>query len=476
MIRFVEKAPSLTSKIASFEAFHGISTDVLEWVIDKSNYVLYEKGENLFFPSKQVQHMQIIVEGSYVVYFERDGRRREAGVWGKGYITGVLPFSRMKESSAFATVLEDCYVLEFDKIHFSEMVQVSYELVQNLVSIMSSRIREFSQLRFQDEKLMALGKLSAGLAHELNNPASAMVRSAEELYRKTHQTLERFKSIITMDITPEQTDKINKIIYHKIEENKISKTQKLNLLEREERLDELLDWLDDHDIPNGDDIADVLIDFDFSTDDMENIASILSDKALEPITWWLESTLSLERLVKEIQESADRIAKLVGSVKNYSHMDRSNTKEPIDVRQGIYDTLTILKHKVKKKQIQLVKNFPEVLPKISAYGGELNQVWTNTIDNAIDAMEQFGVLQIDVYVERDYVCIDITDSGTGIPPENLTRIFEPFFTTKPMGEGTGMGLEIVKRIVDRHEGEVSVESRLGKTTFSFCFPALKDTI
>lgn len=476
MIRFVEKAPSLTSKIASFEAFHGISTDVLEWVIDKSNYVLYEKGENLFFPSKQVQHMQIIVEGSYVVYFERDGRRREAGVWGKGYITGVLPFSRMKESSAFATVLEDCYVLEFDKIHFSEMVQVSYELVQNLVSIMSSRIREFSQLRFQDEKLMALGKLSAGLAHELNNPASAMIRSAEELYRKTHQTPERFKSIITMDITPEQTDRINSIIYHKIEENKINKTQKLNLLEREEKLDELLDWLDDHDIPNGDDIADVLIDFDFSTDDMENIASILSDKALEPITWWLESTLSLERLVKEIQESADRIAKLVGSVKNYSHMDRSNTKEPIDVRQGIYDTLTILKHKVKKKQIQLVKNFPEVLPKISAYGGELNQVWTNTIDNAIDAMEQFGVLQIDVYVERDYVCIDITDSGTGIPPENLTRIFEPFFTTKPMGEGTGMGLEIVKRIVDRHEGEVSVESRLGKTTFSFCFPALKDTI
>ena len=471
-MQILEKTSDLILKVQAVEAFQNIDTSVLQWVIDKSDYVLYQKGEDLFSPGKQVHHMQIVLEGSYVVYFEREGRKREAGVWGNGNITGVLPFSRMKEAGAFGRALEACYLLELNKQFFAEMVQVSYELVQNLVGVMSSRIREFSQLRFQDEKLMALGKLSAGLAHELNNPASAMVRSAEELYKKLHQTPEKFKTIITMNITPTQTDEINAILYRKIQENTAQNAQKLSLLAREEKQDEFLDWLEERHIANADDIADVFVDFDFYIEDMEKIATIVAPDALSPVIGWLESTLNLERLVKEIQESATRISNLVGSVKNYSHMDRSATKEPIDIRQGIYDTLTMLKHKLKKKQIQLIKNFQPDLPKISAYGGELNQVWTNIIDNAADAMAQNGILQIDAFTEREYVCIDFTDNGQGIPPEHLTRIFEPFFTTKPLGEGTGMGLEIVKRIVDRHEGEVTVESNPGKTTFSFCFPAI----
>lgn len=466
----IDKTPNLVAALSAFEALEGLPAAALQWIIDKSNYVVYEKGENLFYPDMAVNHMQLIMEGRYVVQISRGGKLREAGVWSKGYITGILPFSRMKEAKAYGTALEDTYVLELHKDHFTEMVSVSYELVQQLVGVMSTRIREFSQLRFQDEKLMALGKMSAGLAHELNNPASAMVRSAEELYNKIHQSPEKFKSVITMKITPEETDRVNAILFDKIQQ---PVGQDLSLLEREDLSDDIIDWLEDHDIENGEDIAETFIDFGLGVEELDRIAAIIKPEALGAITWWLESTMSLERLVKEIQESADRISSLVTSVKNYSHMDRSATKEPTDVREGIKNTLTIMKHRLKKKNINVIKSCSLDLPMVFAYGGQLNQVWTNVIDNAIDAMDNNGELRIDIYPERQYVCVDIADNGSGIPEEHLTRVFEPFFTTKAVGEGTGMGLEIVKRIVDRHDGEVTVSSSETGTTFKFCFQAVQ---
>ena len=467
-MKILPKTADLLPILQSFETFEGISSEALQWMIDQSDYKLYEAGEKLFYPGQSVDRMQVILQGRYVVRFEQKGETRELGVWEAGYITGVLPFSRMKEARATGQALEPAYTLELHKKHFVEMVNVSYELTQALVAVMSDRVRDFTTMQFQNEKLMALGKLSAGLAHELNNPASAMVRNAEELYKKVHASPEKFKSVITMRITPEQTDQVNDILFERI---KKAKEVDLSLMEREEQMDDITDWLEDHAIENGEDIAETFVDFGVTVNDLDNIHDIVGDDPTGPIMWWLESTLSLENLVSEIQEASNRISKLVKSIKDYSHMDRGVTMESVDIHEGLRSTLVMLKHKFKSKNIELVKNLAPELPKVQGFAGELNQVWTNLIVNAIDAMEPGGALTVHTFPEREYVRVDITDNGSGIPEDIQTRIFEPFFTTKAMGEGTGMGLDIVKKIMNRHKAEIEVESRPGKTTFSLCFPA-----
>lgn len=463
------KPAELLETLHAFELFQGIDKEALEWLIDKSEYCLIEKGEVFFEKGTPIDYMHIVVAGEILVRVPRGKSMKEFGVTKTGAVTGVLPFSRMKIAGGEGSALTDVYILQLHRDYFIEMVNVSYPLTQALVAVMSTRIRDFSQLRFQDEKLMALGKLSAGLAHELNNPASAMVRSSEELYKRIHTSPEKFKAVLRISISPEQTDEVNNILFSKVQNlNKID----LSLMEREDQLDELLDWLEDHDVEDGDEVAETFVDFGFTTDDLAEMERILDGKDIAPITRWIESTLSLEKLVSEIRESADRISTLVKAVKGYSHMDRDNSMEPTDVRDGLRSTIIMLKFKMKLKQITIQKNFPEQLPKVSAVVGELNQVWTNILANAIDALGPEGKLTIDAYQERDSICVEITDNGHGIPEDIQTRIFEPFFTTKSMDEGTGIGLDIVQKIIKKHNGSIDLTSVPGKTTFKVCIPVL----
>ncbi len=462
----LQKTADLLPLLKTFEGFSDVPGTALQWLIDKSDYVRYDEG-TIFKPGDPIDHMLVIIKGRYVVKSGDTGTMRELGVYHAGFVTGVLPFSRMTQAGAFGVILEPCSVLQLHRDYFVEMTNVCYDLTRNLVAMMSNRIREFSQMRFYNEKLMALGKMSAGLAHELNNPASAMVRSAEDLYKKLHQTPEKFKSVIMMDITPEQTDEINAILFEKIR-----KADELNLtmLEREERYDDLLDWLHEYGIEGSEDIAETFVDFGWVPGELDRIAAILQKEDIATILWWLESTMDLERLVNEIRESATRVSSLVKSVKNYSHMDRGSGREPADIHDGLRNTLMMLKFKLKQKNVQLDKQFDSTLPKFPAVVSDLNQVWTNLLVNAIDAIADGGKIEVRTSRDREYICVDITDNGSGIPEALQTRIFEPFFTTKKPGEGTGMGLDITKRIIDRHGGTIAVDSEPGRTTFRVCFP------
>ena len=466
------KPDDLLPQLRRFDMFKEVSDEALRWLADESSYHCIAKDEHFFRDGDKIDHMQVILTGKYMIRREKDGRKREMGVWEAPYVAGILPFSRMTAASAEGIALEPMTLLLLHKDCFVEMVNQSYELTQALVAVMTNRVRDFQQMRLMDEKLMALGKMSAGLAHELNNPASAMVRSGRELHRHLAQTPGRFKDLVTMRVGEEEVDRINEILFERIRQQHENPGEELSLLQREERTDDLLDWFDDHQLPDGDDIIDTLVDWNFRTEDLDAVAEVLPERSLQAVIWWIETSLTTESLVDEIQIASSRIAELVKSIKSYSHMDSEPSMELLDVHEGLISTLTMLKFKFKKKGIRLKKEWDRDLPQVKALAGELNQVWTNLVVNALDALPERadGQLTIRTYRQRDNLCVEFEDNGPGIPEDIQSRVFEPFFTTKGIGEGTGMGLDIVRRVLERHGGSIGLESEPGQTCFRVCFP------
>ncbi|PPK85247.1 histidine kinase/DNA gyrase B/HSP90-like ATPase [Neolewinella xylanilytica] len=466
------KTPDLQERLRAFDIFHEVDDDALAWLVKQSSYVCYPKGTHIFRSGEPADHMQVLLTGSYVIQRESNGRRKELGMWKAPYVTGVLPFSRMHETGADGICLEDTKVLELHRGCFVEMVNVSYDLTQALVAVMTNRVRDFQQMRLMDEKLMALGKMSAGLAHELNNPASAIVRSSQELHKHLVQTPDRFKSVVTMRVSLEDIDRVNEVLFDRIASTEHDTEEELGLMEREERLDELLDWLEDHGVDEADRIVDTFVDWNFRTEHFEQLAAVIPEAAIQPLFWWIETNLTTESLVNEIQASSSRIAELVQSIKSYSHMDQEPSLEMVNVHEGLKSTFIMLYHAFKKKNVRIKKELGKDIPRVKALAGELNQVWTNLLSNALDALpaDGSGELTLRTFQERDCVCVEFEDNGPGIPEAIQSRIFEPFFTTKGVGEGTGMGLDIVRRVIDHHNGYVNVDSEPGRTVFRVCFP------
>ncbi|MEM0998054.1 MAG: ATP-binding protein [Bacteroidota bacterium] len=460
--------PDILDKVKQFDAFSDVDDAALQWMVDKCVFEEYEYNEYFFRPDDPVNDMYIIIEGGYSVYDTRGGQEREFVNRKFGAITGILPFSRLSRTRGAARTTGPTKILRLSKEHFTEMVNVSYKLTQNLVAVMVDRVRDFSQYRFQSEKLMALGRLSAGLAHELNNPAAAIVRSAEELYGKMEVTPDQFKDIMSLKVSAEETDAVNQVLWDRILAHKTS-PRDLGFMEREEAKDELLDWLEERDIDMAEDVSDTFVDFGILVEDLEKIEAIMEERDMGPVLRWFDNRMSLDRIVSEIREASGRIARLIKSVKTYTHMDQGQGMEATDIHDGLRSTVVMMSSKFKTKNIRVEKEFDKDVPKINASVGELNQVWTNLIANAIDAMEKGGTLTLRTYRERNLICAEVQDDGAGIPPETVTKIWEPFYTTKAIGEGTGMGLDIVKKILDQHRARINVTSKPGETVFKLCF-------
>ncbi|MCU0451274.1 MAG: ATP-binding protein [Bernardetiaceae bacterium] len=440
----------------------------LAWLVANGELMTVPAHEHLHVKGDPVDCTHFMLAGLMQIYFVQAGQKREYSLLEVHDLAGTLPFSRMKVAAGYVLALETSTLLCLHRRHYPAMIAQHYELTEALVHEMTSRVRENARVLQQNEKMMSLGKLSAGLAHELNNPAAAIVRSADALQKHLANTPERFKKVMHIQVSDDGVDMLNQLIFNKIKDGK---NQPLSLLERNQREDELLNWLEDHQVTDAFDLAPMLVDYGFTPTELAQFAQQwLRPDDVDPVMNWVNNNLVTEKIVSEIGEAAKRIGQIVNSVKSYTHMDKGAGKEPVQLAEGIRNTLTLLAYKLKSKNIKVVFDPPANLPPVMALPGELNQVWTNLIDNAIDALQPGGQLEIQVAPEREFVTVSIIDNGPGIPPEIQDLVFDPFFTTKEVGKGTGLGLDIARNLVAQHQGRLTLESRPGRTEFMVCLP------
>ncbi len=455
--------------LRAIESLKDVPEEQLQWFIDKSSLIDLPAGSCIFQPGDQIPGPFVILSGKVRLSMPFGPEMREVGVYEAGAIGGNLPFSRGKIANVLTEVVDDLAYLQFPLERLEEMIRTQFNLTQALVHVMANRIREYTAFEQQSEKMMALGKLSAGLAHELNNPAAAVVRGSDSLGKHLKMVPDAFREVMSVRLESEHVKYVTDKLF-----SALSNTEKpvMGMLERSSLEDEVLDWLEDHNVPGAAETAENLVDFGFSIADLDAIKAHLPTSAIAAVFTWINSNLITEKIVEDIQEASGRIASLVSAVKSFTHMDQGHGKQYADIHVGIRSTLTMLQHKIRHGNVQVIENFDAALPPVNALIGELNQVWTNLIDNALDAMEANGTGVLTITTGRDNRCVKVTisDNGPGIPEDVKRRIFDPFFTTKQIGKGTGLGLDVVMRIIRQHKGAIKVESKPGRTDFIAEFP------
>ena len=457
-------------ELAAIPLFADDDRPALEWLADHFQVRCFESGEIIFQEGSPATDFVVILEGE--LHFRRPSDPyAPVYVRTAGHPTGMLPFSRMKVIGGRGTAVGFTRIAAMPATDLRELVYRAPNLAHKLVGEMTDRTREMARSEERTAKMLALGKLSAGLAHELNNPASATLRSATLL--REAMELRRREAIVlrSQPLAPEAVARLFKLIdaISDCEPN----TRRLDALERADLESDLADWLDSKKLPS--ELAGDLIDAGIRIPDLEPLLEVLTFENCVRGLRLIVYDHQIQCLASEIEEASRRISDLVQAVKSYSYMDKTPISD-VDLEYGIDVTLRMFQHQL-KHGFDVKRQFAGNLPKIPANGSELNQVWTNLIDNAISAMNshQNGqkVLTVRTTREPESVLVEFTDSGPGIPPEIRERIFEPFFTTKPVGEGTGLGLDIVARIIRNHQGSISVNSRPGQTTFQIRLPLVR---
>jgi signal transduction histidine kinase len=451
------------SELRRVPVFADLPEDQLSWFISQSQELALKADDIYIHQGDAADAMYVILEGQLQARGELAGEL--VTLYAKaGDVGGILPFSRMKQFPLTGRAMTSGRVLRFPAAQFPDLVQKMPELAKRLVGVMSDRIRETTRLEQQKDRLAGLGKLSAGLAHELNNPASAAKRATSQLRATLKQIKDASHELGAHELTAAQRTEVERLESSLIQRDE-PPPNPLTLSALEDELDALLRSHGQNDLWQ---LAANLARKGARPEVLESLfASLDSDTARAALVR-ISASLEVAGLLNEIESSTSRISDLVRAIKEYTFMDQSPVQN-VDVVKSLETTLTIMHHKL-KHGVSVERDYQPVPLMVDSFGSELNQVWTNIIDNAIDAMGGKGCLRVRTYREDGCVVVEIGDTGSGIPPEIQPRIFEPFFTTKRVGEGTGLGLDTVQRIVKKHRGSIHVNSKPGDTRFQVFLP------
>ena len=455
---------TLVETIRQTPLFAGLKDDQLD-CIRCGELIDVAPGTTLVQEDEPAKFFYVNLEGEIRVSRRYDNQEVLLGVSRPGMFLGEIPLLLDAPWHAVVRVSKPTRLFRLDGVNFWRMLSTCHSVGKEIFKTAANRLRNLEGYSHQRQKLVSLGTMAAGLAHELNNPAAAARRAAAQL----DQTIGAVqKQICELGSVLKADDWQHLLAVEQEATRRQMEATPLDSLVRSDREEALTQWLDERSIPDGWKLSSSFVGAGL---DAKWLAAAMEKLPLKSHTLalnWLDARLTLQSLLRLVEQGTGRVAELVKAIKSYTHMDQSPMQE-VDIHVGIESTLTMLGYKL--KNVELVRAFDKSVPRIMAYGSELNQVWTNLIDNAIDALDGSGKICVGTSCEENQLVVEIVDNGKGIPPEIQPRLFEPFFTTKAVGSGTGLGLLISHRIVaDRHGGEIEFESKPGETRFKVRLP------
>jgi len=461
--------PEIIAALRTVVQLEGLSDEEYTWLATHCTERVGPDGATVFREGEPASRLNFILRGEVHV------RRRHTGpmalfIGRAGQMTGLLPFSRMKVYGGNGYAVGPVWAVDIHRDLFPEMLAAIPSMGQRSVSVLLDRVREVTRMEQQTEKLVALGKLAANLSHELNNPASAAQRSAASLFGELRQYGELKYDLGKLCLSAEESERYRSWVKSARERMAaysslaVAPTSPIATSDRE---DELARWLEAHNVPSPWTIAPSLAETRLPVEVLDELAAALSPNVLPVAVATIASSLRVERMAETVVDSTVRIFDLISAIKDYSYMDQAPIQE-VDLPQSLETTLSMFGSRLQNIKVEL--QFDPAVPCVSAYGSELNQVWTELIENALDAMHGRGTLRLQTHLAGQMVLIEVWDSGVGVEPELKSRIFEPFFTTKAPGRGLGLGLDTAHRIVSKHSGFLTVESKPGATCFQVRIP------